>query len=369
VNFPIKSQWLGLKRLDVYLLKKFIGTYFYAIMILIVISMVIDLSQKTEDFFKPDAPPVGEILLYFRNFAPYIAALLFPLFIFIAAIFFTSKLAYKTEVIAMLATGMSFQRFLRPYFIGGFLLCGLALWANHSVVPAANKQRLDFEDKYIHQALTSTRQNIHLRLTPELYIYVQRYDFPTNTAYKMTAETVKGTQLTEKIMSERAHYDSVKDGWKMEDVVIRRNNGLHESLETLPELWKPYAFKPIELVDDNDDMMGLTTPQLLNVIDKQKTRGSESLNMFYVELHKRSAQPFAGLVLVIIGACIASRKIRGGSGFHLALGIVISAVYIMLLQFSTTFSTKGGLNPFIAVWIPNVIFTLVALWLYRRQSR
>ncbi len=359
---------IGLKRLDVYILKRFIGTFFFAILIMILISDVIDLSQKIEDFVKRKAP-IGEILNYFKNFSPHIAALLYPLFIFIAAIFFTSKLAYKSEIIAMLATGTSFQRFLRPYFIGGIALGALSLWANHLVVPAANRQRLEFEDLYVHDALSTTRSNIHIRLSPHLYVYVQRYDFRSNTAYKMTAETVNGTLLTEKIMAERASFDSVNNRWRLEDIMIRTNDGLKESLTHVDSLWKPYNFKPKELIDNRDVVAAFTTPELLEMIEKQETRGAETVNLFTVELHRRSAQPFAGLVLTIIGACIASRKIRGGSGYHLALGIVISAIYMMMMQFSTTLSTKAGLNAFVAVWIPNVIFVFVAYFLYRRQSK
>lgn len=361
-------RYFGLKRLDVYILKKFIGTFFFAILIMILISDVIDLSQKVEDFVEKKAP-MSEILNYFKNFSPHIAALLYPLFIFIATIFFTSKLAYKSEIIAMLATGTSFQRFLRPYFIGATLLGMLALWANHLVVPAANKQRLAFEDTYVHEALTSTSTNIHIRLSPTLYVYVQRYDFGNNTAYKLTAETFNGTRLTEKIMAEQAHFDSVRNGWNLRDVTIRDNDTLRETLRHEDTLYRAYNFKPLELVDDNDDMQALNTPELLQMIHKQEIRGAETLNLFYVELHRRSAQPFAGLVLTIIGACIASRKIRGGSGYHLAVGMILSAVYMMLIQFSSTLSIKGGLNPLLAVWAPNIIFGIVAYALYRRQSR
>ncbi len=361
-------RYFGLKRLDVYILKKFLGTFFFAILILILISDVIDLSQKVEDFVNKKAPLIA-ILNYFKNFSPHIAALLYPLFIFIASIFFTSKLAYKSEIIAMLATGTSFQRFLRPYFIGGILLGLLSLWANHLIVPAANKERLAFEDRYIHNAVTSTSQNIHIRLSPSLYVYVQRYDFSNNTAYKLTAETFDGTLLREKIMAEQAHYDSVRNGWNLADITLRTNDSLTETLRHEDTMFRAYNFKPAELLQNNDAVQALTTPELLETIHKQEVRGSETVNLYYVELHRRSAQPFAGLVLTIIGACIASRKIRGGSGYHLGLGIMLSAIYMMLLQFSTTLSIKGGFNPFIAVWIPNIIFSFVALVLYIRQSR
>jgi lipopolysaccharide export system permease protein len=183
---------------------------------------------------------------------------------------------------------------------------------------------------------------------------------------------VDGILLKQKLTAERASYDSLKKVWKLYDVTIRTNDTLHESLKFATEMsvpYKEYPFTPKELKTNDDIMQAMTTPQLLQHIDLLKTRGAENLNFYYVELHKRTSQAVAGFILTIIGACISSRKIRGGSGFHLALGIVISAVYIMLMQFSTTFSTKAGLNAFIAVWIPNVIFGFIAIYLFRKQIR
>lgn len=357
-----------MKILDRYILRKFLGTFFFAIIILAVIACVIDYSQKVDDFVKHKAPLL-EILNYFKNFMPYMIALLYPLFVFIATIFFTSKLAYKSEIIAILASGTSFQRFTRPYVYGAMILGGMALLANHWVVPAANHQRLDFEDKYVHEAKIASRDNIHLRLSPELYVFLQGYNYKENSGYRFTAEKIKGIEMKEKLFADQVRYDSVKKEWKLTGVTIRTNDGLKESITYKDELTMKYPFSPKDLDEDNDVMQALTTPQLLRTIAKQKLRGIESLNFYYVELHRRTAQPFAGFILTIIGVCIASRRIRGGSGFHLALGIVISAVYIMLLQFSTTFSTKAGFNPFLAVWIPNIIFGAIAIYLFRKQIR
>lgn len=357
-----------LTKLDWYLLKKFLGTFFYAIMILAVISCVIDYSEKLDDFVSHKAPAAA-IANYYKNFVPHITALLFPLFIFIATIFFTSKLAYKSEIIAILASGVSFQRFLRPYLIGGSFLCLISLIANHWIIPNANKQRLAFEDTYIHSAVVSADRNVHLRLSKNLYVYMQAYDFPNNTGYRFTAETIDGTQITEKIFADNANYDSVKKIWHLHGVEVRTNDGTHETMKILPNLDKKYAFVPRDLNNNEAIKEALTTPEMLDYINQQTLRGAENLNAFYVEKDRRTAQPFAALILTIIGACIASRKIRGGSGLHLALGIAISAIYIMFLQFSTTFSIKAGLNPLLSVWIPNFIFAGVAYYLYRKQTK
>lgn len=355
-----------MKKLDWYIVKKFVGTFFFAIMILAVIACVIDYSEKVDDFVQHKAPFLA-ILNYFKNFIPHITALLFPLFIFIATIFFTSKMAYRSEIIAILASGTSFQRFLRPYAIGGGFLCLLSLVVNHWVVPQANKQRLAFEDKYVHAATIVSDQNVHLRLSKDLFVYMQRYDYTVNQGTRFTAEKIEGTQLKEKLSAETVNYDSVKKVWTLHDVNIRTMSDVNENLQTVKEMKMVYPFSPKDLDQDDEEKDALTTPELTRVIAREKLRGRETLNVYYVELHRRTAQPFAGLILCLIGVCIASRKIRGGSGLHLALGIVISAIYIMSMQFATTFSIKAGLNPLLAAWIPNFIFGSLAYYLYRNQ--
>ncbi len=357
-----------MKKLDWYIVRKFVGTFFFAIMILAVIACVIDLSEKLNDFIEHKAP-ISAVLNYFKNFIPHISALLFPLFIFIATIFFTSKLAYKSEIIAILASGVSFQRFLRPYVVGAAFLCVLSYCANHWVVPAANRQRLDFENKYVHGKTFASDRNVHLRLSNSLYVYVMTYDYPANTGYNFTAEVIKGNKVMEKIYAERISYDSVKKNWKLYNVRTRVNDGLKESLKYDEELVRAYPFKPMDLEEDEAVKDALTTPELNKYIAREKLRGRETLNFFYIEKHRRTAQPFAGFILTMIGVCIASRKVRGGSGLHLAIGIVISALYIMAMQFTTTFSANTGMSPILAVWIPNIIFGIVAIVLYLRQVR
>ncbi|RYG50607.1 MAG: YjgP/YjgQ family permease [Chitinophagaceae bacterium] len=357
-----------MKKLDRYIIKQFLGTFFYAILVLAVITAVIDYSEKVDDFVKHKAPG-GQVLNYYKNFIPYMVAFLFPLFIFISTIFFTSKIAYKSEIIAILSSGVSFPRFVRPYLIGAGFLCVVSLLANHWVVPAANKERLHFEDLYVHEATVASDKNVHLRLTPELYIFLQSYDYMANTGYRFTAEIIKGQEMKEKLIAERVSYDSSKKAWHLYNVTTRVNNGLNEQIRFDAELMRKYPFTPKDLNEDNDIMTAMTTPVLNKVIAREKLRGRENLNQYYVEKHRRTAQPFAGIILTIIGVSIASKKVRGGSGLHLAIGIMISAAYIMSMQFSTTFSTKAGLNPLVAAWIPNMIFSVIALYFFRKQTR
>lgn len=360
---------IGLKKLDWYIITKFLSTFFFAIMILAVISCVIDYSEKVDNFVQKKVP-LSEILNYYKNFVPHITALLFPLFIFISTIFFTSKLAYKSEIIAMLSSGISYQRFIRPYMIGSIFLGIISFTANHWIIPIANKQRVAFEDKYINDGNFVTQgENVHLGISKNTYIYLQNYNFQNNTGSRFTAEKMNGIMLSEKLMAETIHYDTIKRTWHLTNVMIRTNDTLKESIKNLPQLDMKYPFVPNDLYRNEAMKEALTTPQLNRYINQEMLRGRENLSFFYVEKERRTAQPFAGIILTIIGACIASRKIRGGSGFHLALGIAISAVYVMFMQFSTTLSTKSTLNPLLSVWIPNFIFGIVAFLLYRRQVK
>lgn len=358
-----------IKKLDWYIIKKFLTTFFFAIMVLAVISCVIDYSEKVDNIVQKKAPMLV-VLNYYKNFVPHITALLFPLFIFIATIFFTSQLAYKSEIIATLASGVSFQRFLRPYLIGGGFLCLLSLVMNHWIIPLADKQRVEFEDKYINDGNFHTAgNNVHLGIAKNKFIYIQSFNFMSASGARFTLETFNGNHLVEKLMADNINYDSVKQQWHLQNVVIRHNDPLKEKITQIPVMDAKYPFTPKDLFKNDAMKEGLTTPQLNDYIETQKMRGADNLSFFYVERDRRTAEPVAGLILTIIGACLASKKIRGGSGFHLALGIAISAIYILFLQLSRTFATKANLSPLLAVWIPNIIFAGVAWVLYRKQVK
>ncbi|MCD6011347.1 MAG: YjgP/YjgQ family permease [Flavipsychrobacter sp.] len=338
-------------------------------MVLAVISCVIDYSEKVDAIVETKVSGLT-VMNYYKNFVPHITALLFPLFIFIATIFFTSKIAYKSEVIAILSSGISFQRFLRPYFIGATFLCLFSLVSNHWIIPQANKQRIAFEDKYINASnFKYAADNMHLGISKNTYVYLQNYSYSSHTGNHFTEEKIEGILLKEKLMADYVTYDTAKKIWHLHNVVIRTNDSDKESLQKIPQMDKKYPFTPADLNRTDAIKEALTTAELDQYVARERMHGRENLNFYFIEKHRRTAQPFAGFILTIIGACIASRKVRGGSGLHLALGIVISAIYIMFLQTSTTLSTKASLNPLLAVWIPNIIFAVVAYILYRRQIR
>ncbi len=357
-----------LNKIDKYILKNFLGTFVFLLAAFSVIAIVIDFTEKINDFVDRKVP-VAMILVYFRNFIPYILALLFPIFIFVAVIFFTSKMANRSELIAILSSGMSFRRMLRPYVVGAGIISAALLFANHYIIPRANKSRLKFEEKYLWEKHYSADDNFHIRISPNEYIYMQSYNPESKTGYRFSYEKLKGSEVVEKISADRCRYDSVTKQWVLQEVSHRNLSGIHETLRNDLFLPKTFAFKPADLVEKREAKQMMTTPELNAFIRKEQQKGSQSLSEYLIEYHRRTASPFCAFVLSIMGACIASRKVRGGSGVHLAVGLMISAIYVFLMQFSTTFAVKGNLHPFIAVWIPNVLFGILAIFIYKRYSR
>ena len=359
-----------MKKLDWYILKKFLGTFFFAILIFAVLSVVIDITEKIDDFIEHGLTASYIATHYYIGFIPHILALLFPLFIFIAVIFFTSKLAYRSEIIAILSTGVSFHRFLRAYWVGGLLLALILGIANQQFIPIANEITVQFEDTYIHDKKKDiVLSNLHMRIDSERYISMRNYYSADTYGTDFTLETIDGQKMLSRLQTRTISWDSTKGGWQTGRAVLREmgENSIHvtEIRDTVLDL----NLSPKDLQSNADLVTAMTTPELNDYIDHQKLRSTGGLNYLYVEKYRRTASAFSVVILTLIGVIIASRKVRGGSGLHLALGIVISAAYIVFMQFSTTFSVKGTLNPLIAVWIPNLLFGALAIFLYRRAPK
>lgn len=356
-----------MKKLDKYILLKFLATFAFFVLMMGVIICVIDYTQKIDDFVKNHAP-TGQLLIYFLVTAPSFIVLLFPLFVFLATIYFTSRLAYRTEIIAILASGISYQRFLRPFVIGAFLLCGTNLLTNHFLIPKANVVMNDFLRKYFYDKKLSA-DGVHLRISDSTYIYVGTFNLTSEAGSQFTLEKIQGTLLKEKLIADRIVYKKDSAVWELSGVVQVFNDSIGEHQVRYPTLVRKFNFTPADLDIDQYKKQELITPELISFINREKSRGSANVADFEIELYKRTAQPFAAFILVIMGVCIASSKVRGGSGLHLALGIAISAVYVLMMQLTSTFTINSGLHPVIAVWIPNVIFAIVTVFLYRRQVR
>ncbi|MBS0029499.1 LptF/LptG family permease [Chitinophaga sp. 22321] len=357
-------------KIDWYILRKLIGTFIYSLMIFLLISVVIDTTEKVDDFMKHHLSLHEIIVDYYFGFIPHILALLFPLFIFLSVIFFTSKMAYRSEIIAILAAGVSFRRFLRPYWMGAFLFGGILWLANYWVVPNANRIRTSFENKYLHSHDDEKSQyNRTTRIDSFTYVTFGTYDPNYKSGSNFTLSSIDKQDMTFKLKADRITWDSTTKKWRLDYVTLRTMHGLKETWSSKQDTLMKLALLPKDLVDEKNLQEAMTTPDLRRFINRESIRGSEGLNTYWVEYYRRTAAAFAVVILTLIGGIIAAKKVRGGSGLHLAVGIVISASYIIFLQFATVFSVKADLNPLLAVWIPNILFGGLAFYLYRRAPK
>jgi lipopolysaccharide export system permease protein len=363
-----------MKKIDWYILKKFLATFFFAIFLFAIIAVVVDISEKTDDFVKSQLSVKKIITLYYFGFVPHIIALLFPLFVFIAVIFFTSKMAGKSEIIAILASGTSYFRWLRPYFFGGILLAVLLWFANQYVVPRANQVRGAFEAKYIdnnnsYNALVGKPSNIYLRVDSFTYAGIYYYDTLNKRGGPVFFYTIQGNKVVENMRADVIFWDTAAKKWKLESLVDRKLMPLKEQVAFDFTRTMNFNFKPYDLSRDKYTKDKLTSPELDRFIRLEELRGSEGLNELRIERYRREATCVTVFLLTLIGAIVGGRKVRGGSGVHLAVGFMIAALFIITDRFSTIFSTKGNLPPLIAAWIPNMVFVFVVVYLYRKAPK
>lgn len=359
-----------MQKIDWYILKKFLSTFLYSLILLTLISTVIDISEHTDDFSQSGLTSSQIFFQYYMGFIPHIVAMLFPLFVFISVIFFTSKMAGRSEFIAILSSGVSLRRILLPYWVGGIML-GILLWlANDYIIPRANTIRTTFEAKYIKVSMPqSNNGGIYMRTDSFSYAGMRYYDTTNKSGGSFFMETIRNNQVVYNLRADNLNWDTSKKAWKLIGVVERKISGLKEDVSFKYELFRKLPFDPNDLKRDEYMQARMISPELRTRIDKEKLRGSETVKELQMENAHRGATPFAVILLTMIGAIIACRKIRGGSGAHLALGIIICAVFILADRFSTIFSTKGDLNPYLAAWIPNLIFGALTIYLYKKAPK
>jgi len=363
-----------MKIIDRYILKKFFLTFFFFLIALTVLVVIVDLSEKTDDFAKTKLPFKTILVQYYFGFIPRIDAMLFPLFIFLSVIFFTSIMANRSEIIAVLSSGVSFSRFLKPYIFGGLFFTIFLWWCNQYILPIANQKWATFNSKYIDfnyggYQNTSTINNKYFKLDSFSYAGVRYYDTINRSGNNFFIQRFKNTNLVYNLRAQSIAWDTATKKWKLNNVIERNINGLHQQVKQIPEMQMNFNFKPRDLERDEYMKDKLTTPDLNEFINLEKLRGAEDVNTLLLEKYNRNANPVSVFILIIIGASIASRKIRGGSGFHLAIGVMICVLYILISRFSAVFSMKGNFNSLIAAWLPNAVFGLLAWYLYRRNSR
>ncbi len=363
-----------IKKLDWYILRKFFSTFLFCMMAFTILAVAVDSSENADRFVNTGLSTAQIFRQYYVGFVPYIWGLLFPLFVFIAVIFFTSKMALRSEVVAILASGTSYNRWLRPYLIGGGLMAVLLFVANRYGIPKANEVRSSFENKYMNSAAGPAQQSrcpncFYKRIDSITYVGLKYYDAASKSANAFFLEKVKGNKVVYNLRADRIEWDSAKKNWKLINATERVIDSLHETVTQQPQKTIYLNLQPSELRKDEFLKDKLTSPELAQFISLEEQRATEGLAPLKVELIRRNATPFTVLLLTLIGAIIAGRKTRGGSGLHLAIGIVIAAAFILADRFSTVFATKSSFPPTLAAWMPNIVFTAVAYYLYRRAPK
>ena len=357
-----------MKRLDKYIISKFLGTFFFSIVLIMSIAVVFDLTEKLDNFFEHQAPIQEIIFDYYLNFVPYFMNMFSPLFIFISVIFFTSKLAGNSEIIAILASGVSYHRLMIPYALSALLLFVMSFALTGYIIPPASEKMLNFQDKYIQRFSRENARNIQMEVEPGTILYIESFQKRTNMGYRVSLEHFEGKRLTMRITADRITYDSAYH-WHLDKYVRRDFDGMYETLSRGGRLDTIIPVLPKELFYTAENAQMMTNPELKEYIDTQRKRGSGNVQSFETEWWKRWASPIGAFIMTLLGVTLSSKKVRGGMGKNLGIGITLSALYILFSTVSTTFSVSGVMSPFMSVWLPNFVFLIIGIVLYIRVSR
>lgn len=358
-----------INKIDRYIIGKFIGTYFYSIILIISISIVFDVNENLAKFTTNNAPLRAIVFDYYANFVPYFANLFSPLFVFIAVIFFTSKLAGNSEVIAMLASGMSFKRLIRPYMISAAFIAGLNFYLGAYIIPQGTVVRHNFESLYKSKKRITTASNVQLQVGKGVIAYISQYDDKHRTGYGFSLDKFEDKKLVSHMTANVIKYDTISDSryhWKAINYKIRTLKGMREQIKSGLEIDTVIMMEPMDLVFSKGQQETFTSPDLKRYISKQKDRGSGNVVQYEVEYHKRIASCFASFILTIIGVSLSARKRKGGMGLYLGIGLALSFSYILLQTVSATFAINANTPPVVAAWIPNILYAFIAYFCYRK---
>ncbi|HAJ98887.1 MAG TPA: hypothetical protein DCM62_02560 [Bacteroidales bacterium] len=359
----------GLKKLDLYIIRKFLGTFFFTMLLIIFIVIIFDFSERIDDFIERQAPFREIVFDYYLNFIPFFVNLFSPLFLFITVIFFTARLAQNTEIVAILSSGISFNRMLLPYIIPALIIGVMSSGLANFVIPPANRIRLEFESKYFRAPETFWGRNIHLQINPGEFVFMESYNQPTATGFRFTLEKIEEGRLVYKMNAETARWDSITGVWSLLNYNIRQISGIEETLTFGAKRDTILPFSPNDFIQNLRKIETLGFTELHNFIDRLRRKGAENVEFYQVEMYQRLLFPASALILTLIGVSLSNRKVRGGIGLHLGLGLGLSFAYILFMQVTTTFATKGNLHPMIAVWIPNIFFGIIGYALYRLSPK
>lgn len=360
----MRKPWL--KRFDAYIMKKFLGTFVFAILLLLAIVVMFDINEKLDAMLT--APLSETVFKYFLNFLPYFANQFAPLFVFITVIFFTSKLADHSEIIAMMSSGISFKRLLLPYMLSATIIAVFTLLLALYVIPPANVERIEYTNQWVKNKRVDFGDNIQLQVRPGVMAYLSRYDNTTKRGFRFTMEQFDGNRLVSRVTAQDVRYDTL-GRWVLNDYTIRQFDGLDEKLTRGSKIDTMLNVEPRDFLISKNDQEMLTSPELRHYINKQKARGVANLQQFELEYEKRFAMTAAAFILTVIGLSLSSRKVRGGMGINIGIGLMLSFSYILFMTVTQTFAISGYTSPRLAMWIPNIIYTIIAIFLYRRAAR
>jgi lipopolysaccharide export system permease protein len=358
---------MNLKLIDKYIIRKFLGTFFFCLVLILTIAVVFDFAEKIDNFMEKQAPVKAIIFEYYMNFIPYFAMLFAPLFVFIAVIFFTSKMAVNTEIIAILNSGMSFRRMMWPYFLSAFVIASFTFVLTNFVIPRSNQVRMAFEDKYYRSSNRRvTAENVHRQVFKNVYVYMGTFNPISQRGQNFTIEKFNDSgRLISKLSSTSVVYDTTIQKWTALNYYLREIKDKEEIITKGKQIDTTLTIKPDDISRDPGFVGTMTSGELETYIDLLKLQGSDELKLFLIEKYRRFANPFAVFILTLIGVTLSSRKIRGGIGMNIGIGLMLSFSYILFLQFASQFSLKGNLGPMLAMWIPNILYSIIGLVLYK----
>jgi len=359
-----------LKIIDFYIIRAFLGTFFFSLALILSIAVIFDLSEKIDNFMEHNAPLKAIVFNYYFNFIPYFAVLFSSLFTFISVIFFTSRLAYRSEITAIISNGMSFHRLLIPYFISAFTIAVFAFVLSDYVIPRANRIRFDFEERYIHNAPISVKErNIHRQIQPGIYIYMESYSTMSDIGHKFSMEKYQDGKLVSKLMSDYIKWDSTINKWVVRNYYIREIHDLEEVVLKGSSLDTTLAIKPADFKRRLNIVEAMNIRELNKEIENLKMQGESNFVAFQIEKQKRYAYPFSTFILTLIGVSVSSKKVKGGIGMQIGIGLLVAFSYILFMQFSSQFAMGGSLNPIVASWLPNLLYAVIAIFLYRMAPK
>jgi len=333
------------------------------------VAVIFDLSEKMDDFMEKGAPFSAIVFDYYLNFIPYFANLFSSLFTFIAVIFFTSKMAYNTEIISILASGVSYRRMLYPYLISAFVIFSLTYALSGYIIPPANKTRLEFEAQYLKKRRAKSLRNIHRQINPGEFVYMSSFNSNANTGYSFSMEKFENEELKSKLLSDYIKYDTASQKWKIKNYYIRTFDGINEEITSGKEIDTVLNMKPDDFKGDIKVIEAMNNLELNDFIEQNRMQGSDYIEEILVERYNRLAIPFSTFILTLIGVSLSSRKVRGGMGLHIGIGIGLSFVFILFQRFAASFAISGTFPALISVWIPNTVFFLIAVYLYFRAPK